>query len=193
MRSLPDNSSSACESLNRWRCSTLCSPAGSRRLTRSGAQGAGSGMKTMALPLSTCDGMFTTSPHTTQMLLQTYSMLSPLAGRRLRGIHSRTDYDLSRHQAYSGKKMTFFDPRSQERFVPYVVETSAGLDRTVLMLLCNAYREEDVNGASRVVMAFKPSIAPIKVAVFPLVRKAGMPELARALADDLQQLHHCVF
>ena len=117
----------------------------------------------------------------------------PIGWQEIEGIHSRTDYDLSRHQSCSGKKMTYFDPRTQDRYVPYVVETSAGLDRTVLMLLCDAYHEEKVDGASRVVMKFNPSVAPIKVAVLPLVRKAGMPEYARAIFEDLQQFFNCFY
>ncbi len=117
----------------------------------------------------------------------------PIGWQEVEGIHSRTDYDLSRHQSFAGKKMAIFDPRTQERYVPYVVETSAGLDRTVLMLLCEAYREEQIEGRPRVVMGFRPSVAPIKAAVFPLVRKAGMPERARAIVDDLQQTYRCFY
>ncbi len=109
----------------------------------------------------------------------------PIGWQEVEGIHSRTDYDLSRHEEYSGKKMEYFDPQTKERFIPYVVETSAGLDRTILMLLCEAYTEEMVKGQRRVVLRFDPAIAPIKAAVFPLVRKHGMPEVARAIADDI--------
>ena len=107
--------------------------------------------------------------------------------QEVEGIHSRTDYDLGRHQEYSGKKMEYFDPQTRARYVPYVVETAAGLDRTILMLLSDAYREEMVEGEQRVVMAFHPKIAPIKVAVFPLVKKAGMPEIAHAIETDLRR------
>ena len=102
----------------------------------------------------------------------------PIGWQEVEGIHSRTDYDLRRHQEYSGKKMEYFDPQTQERYLPYVVETSVGLDRTILMLLCEAYREEEVEGEQRVVMKFHPNVAPIKVGVFPLVKKDGMPEKA---------------
>ncbi len=111
----------------------------------------------------------------------------PIGWQEIEGIHSRTDYDLSRHQEYSGKKMQIFDQASGSRFIPYVVETSAGLDRTVLMLLCEAYRKDVVEGRSRTVMAFAPSVAPIKVGVFPLLRKDGMPERARAITDALRR------
>jgi glycyl-tRNA synthetase len=112
----------------------------------------------------------------------------PIGWQEVEGIHSRTDYDLGRHQEYSGKKMEYFDPQTQERYIPYVVETSAGMDRTILMLLSEAYREEPVNGEEeRVVLKFHPRIAPIKAAVFPLVKKDGMPEIALAIDADLRR------
>ena len=110
----------------------------------------------------------------------------PIGWQEIEGIHSRTDYDLRRHQEYSGKKMQIFDQASGSRFIPFVVETSAGLDRTVLMLLCEAYRQDTIEGRSRTVMAFAPSVAPIKVGVFPLLRRDGMPERARAITDTLR-------
>ena len=111
----------------------------------------------------------------------------PIGWQEVEGIHSRTDYDLRRHQEFSGKKMEYFDPQTQERYIPYVVETSVGLDRTILMLLSEAYREEEVDGDQRVVMKFHPKIAPIKAAVFPLVKKEGMPDVAHAIEADLRQ------
>ncbi len=111
----------------------------------------------------------------------------PMGWQEIEGIHSRTDFDLRRHQEFSGKKMDYFDPRRQEKYIPYVVETSAGLDRTVLMLLCEAYEEEKVEGEERVVMKFHPEIAPVKAAVFPLVKRDGMPAAARALAAGLRE------
>jgi glycyl-tRNA synthetase len=110
----------------------------------------------------------------------------PIGWQEIEGIHSRTDYDLARHQEYSGKKMEYFDPQSKERYVPYVVETSAGLDRTILMLLCEAYQEDSVDGEDRTVMKFHPKMAPIKAAVFPLVKKDGLPEIARNIEADLR-------
>ena len=110
----------------------------------------------------------------------------PIGWQEVEGIHSRTDFDLGKHQEYSGKKMEYFDPQTKERYVPYVVETSVGLDRTILMLLSDAYREEQVEGEQRVVMCFHPKIAPIKAAVFPLVKKEGMPEIAHAIEKDLR-------
>ena len=114
----------------------------------------------------------------------------PMGWQEVEGIHSRTDFDLKGHQEFSGKKMEYFDPQTQERYLPYVVETSAGLDRTVLMLLCEAYREEEVKSGdkteTRTVLKFHPALAPIKAAVFPLVKKDGMPERAHQIEKDLR-------
>ncbi len=117
----------------------------------------------------------------------------PIGWQEVEGVHSRTDYDLRRHQEFSGKKMEYFDPHTHERYIPYVVETSAGLDRTILMLLCDAYHEEEVNGEPRNLLRFHPKLAPIKAAVFPLVKKGGMPEVARALQTDLQPHFYTVY
>lgn len=115
----------------------------------------------------------------------------PMGWQEVEGIHSRTDYDLSRHQEYSGKKMEYFDPQTQERYIPYVVETSVGLDRTILMILCDAYREEEVAAGDktekRAILKFHPSVAPYTVAVFPLVKKDGMPERAHEIEADLRK------
>ena len=116
----------------------------------------------------------------------------PIGWKEIEGIHSRTDYDLRRHQEYSGKKMSYFDPYEEEHYIPYVVETSVGLDRTILMLLSDAYREEEVNGQERTVMQFHPEVAPIKAAIFPLVKKEGMPDIAHEIEDDLRD-HFNVF
>jgi glycyl-tRNA synthetase len=110
----------------------------------------------------------------------------PFGWKEFEGIHNRTDFDLSRHQEYSGKRLEYIDPGTNERYVPYVIETSMGVDRTALVLLADAYREEEVEGETRVVLALKPAIAPTKVAVFPLVKKDGMPEIAEKLQADLR-------
>ena len=110
----------------------------------------------------------------------------PIGWQEVEGIHSRTDYDLSRHQAYSSRKLQVFDTQRRERYVPFVVETSAGLDRTVLMLICEAYDQDHRGGASRTVLRFAPVLAPIRAAVFPLVRRDGMPERARAMYETLR-------
>ncbi|MCE5278926.1 MAG: glycine--tRNA ligase [Planctomycetaceae bacterium] len=104
----------------------------------------------------------------------------------LEGIANRTDFDLTQHQKFSGKDLTYFDDETKERFIPYVIEPSGGVDRGVLAFLCEAYAEDqapDENGQmqTRVVMRFHPRLAPIKVAVFPLVKKDGMPEIAQEI------------
>ena len=111
----------------------------------------------------------------------------PFGWHEFEGVHNRTDFDLARHQQFSGKKLDYLDAGTNERYIPYVIETSAGADRTALVVLCDAYTEEDVEGEKRVVLRFQPSLAPLKAAVFPLVNKDGMPELARRLYDMLRQ------
>jgi glycyl-tRNA synthetase len=111
----------------------------------------------------------------------------PFGWQEIEGIHNRGDFDLSRHQEYSGKKLEYFDQTANQRYLPYIVETSAGADRVALTLLVDAYREETVEGETRVVLGFHPSIAPIKAGVFPLVKKDGMPELATSLYHDLRR------
>ena len=111
----------------------------------------------------------------------------PFGWHEFEGIHNRTDFDLSRHQQYSGKKLDYLDPLTKERFVPYVVETSLGADRLALVALADAYHEEQVEGEERVVLRFHPAIAPIKAGVFPLVNKDGMPEVAERIARDLRR------
>jgi glycyl-tRNA synthetase len=111
-----------------------------------------------------------------------------LGFQEIEGVHNRGDYDLSRHQEYSGKKLEYFDQPNNRRYLPYVVETSAGADRTVLALLVNGYREEEVPGEEegRTVLSLHPSLAPIKAGIFPLVKKDGMPEMAERIANDLR-------
>lgn len=112
----------------------------------------------------------------------------PFGWQEFEGIHNRTDFDLKRHQEYSGKKLEYVDPVDREkRYVPYIIETSAGADRTMLVVLMDAYREEEVEGEKRVVLAFKPGLAPLKAAIFPLVNKEGMPETATRIHGDLRQ------
>jgi glycyl-tRNA synthetase len=112
-----------------------------------------------------------------------------LGFQEIEGIHHRGDYDLSRHQQYSGKRLEYFDQPNNRRFVPWVIETSVGADRTTLAVLVNAYREEQVPGEEegRTVLALAPFLAPVKAGVFPLVKKDGMPEFADKLAKDLRQ------
>lgn len=110
----------------------------------------------------------------------------PFGWQELEGIHNRTDFDLRRHAEFSGKDMTYLDDLSRERFLPYIIETSAGLTRTLLMVLCDAYEEEELGeGDSRTVLHFHPELAPITAAVFPLVKKDGLAERARELERGL--------
>jgi glycyl-tRNA synthetase len=111
----------------------------------------------------------------------------PFGWKELEGIHNRTDFDLGRHQEYSGKRLEYIDSGAGERFLPYVVETAVGVDRTVLVLLTDAYHEEEVEGEERVVLRLHPTVAPLKAAIFPLVKKDGLPEIARGLMDELRR------
>jgi glycyl-tRNA synthetase len=111
----------------------------------------------------------------------------PFGWKELEGIHNRTDFDLKRHMEFTGKDLTYLDDQRSERFVPYVIETSAGLTRTVLTVLADAYEEEEVEGEQRVVLKLHPRLAPVTVGVFPLVKKDGLAELARELEQTLRQ------
>jgi glycyl-tRNA synthetase len=111
----------------------------------------------------------------------------PFGWQEFEGIHNRTDFDLSRHQEHSGKKLEYFETQSGERYTPCVIETSAGLTRTLLVVLADAYHEEEVGGEQRVLLRLSPRLAPTKVAVFPLVKKDGMPEVATRVADELRR------
>jgi glycyl-tRNA synthetase len=137
----------------------------------------------------------------------------PFGFKELEGVHSRTDFDLKNHQELSGKKMQYFDAELDENgkpygnYIPYVVETSVGLDRLFLSVLCASYKEEEVGTASadapadsanekkdtRVVLTLPPVLAPYKVAIFPLTKKDGLPEVARKLMDDLKLDYTCFY
>ncbi len=111
----------------------------------------------------------------------------PMGFKELEGIHSRTNFDLSSHEKFSGKKLQFFDNQSNESYVPYVLETSIGLDRMFLAVMSAAYREEKLeDGSERTVLKIPPALAPTKVAILPLVDKDGLPEKARKIMDDIQ-------
>ncbi len=118
----------------------------------------------------------------------------PFGFKELEGIHSRTDFDLSQHQKFSGKKMQYFDPETNENYIPYVVETSVGLDRTLLAVYSTAYNEEKLeNGEERVVLKLPAFLAPVKLAVLPLVKKDGLPEVGRKIMDDLKMNFNCQY
>ena len=114
----------------------------------------------------------------------------PFGFKELEGIHSRTDFDLKSHQEFSGKKLQYFDPERNENYVPYVVETSVGLDRMFLAVFSWALREETLeDGSTRTLLKLPAILAPTKVAILPLVKKDGLPELAKELMDDLKWNH----
>ena len=118
----------------------------------------------------------------------------PFGFKELEGIHSRTNWDLGRHQQYSGRKIEYFDPEEGAAYTPYVVETSIGVDRMVLAVLSHSYKEEQLeNGESRVVLSIPAPLAPVKAAVLPLVKKDGLPELAQKVMDDLKYDFNCQY
>ena len=110
----------------------------------------------------------------------------PFGWGEIEGIHNRTDFDLSRHEEFSGKSQKYFDENTKEKYTPYIIETSAGASRSFMAFLIDAYHEEEVKGEQRVVLRFHPKIAPVKTAIFPLVKKDGMPEVARKIETDLR-------
>ncbi len=111
----------------------------------------------------------------------------PFGFKELEGIHSRTDFDLKAHEEHSGKKLQYFDPEINEHYVPYVVETSIGLDRMFLAVFSNSLQEEELeNGSTRTVLKLPSVLAPTKAAILPLVKKDGLPEVARKIVEDLK-------
>ncbi len=114
----------------------------------------------------------------------------PFGWQEIEGIHNRSDFDLKQHEKFSGKKLSVFDEESKASYVPWIIETSVGCDRTLLTLLVDAYDEEVTQGdgedaGPRVVLRFKPRVAPTKVAIFPLMKKDGLPERARKIFKDI--------
>jgi glycyl-tRNA synthetase len=121
----------------------------------------------------------------------------PIGFKEVEGIHSRTDFDLKNHQEYSKKKMQYFDPEINQNYIPYVIETSIGLDRMFLLIMNEAYCEEDLGTPekqdNRAVLKFSPKLAPMKLAVLPLVKKDGLPEIARKIMDDCKPHFRCFY
>ncbi len=115
----------------------------------------------------------------------------PFGFKEVEGIHSRTDFDLSQHEKYSGKRIRYYDPELGESYVPFVVETSIGVDRMFLQVISAAYHEEQLEKDSRVVLKLPPVLAPVKLAVMPLVKKDGLPEKAREIIDNLKFDFNC--
>lgn len=111
----------------------------------------------------------------------------PFGFKEVEGIHSRTNFDLSQHEKFSGKKIQYFDPELNESYTPYVIETSIGVDRMFLSVLCSSYEEQALEGGdTRVVLHLPAALAPVKCAVMPLVRKDGLPEKAREIVNELK-------
>lgn len=117
----------------------------------------------------------------------------PFGWSEIEGVHNRGDFDLSNHQSASGKKLEYFEQATNTRYLPNIVETSAGADRITLTVLVDAFREEQVEEETRTVLGFLPSVAPIKAAVLPLVNKGAMPEMATALYNDLRKRLSCFY
>ena len=118
----------------------------------------------------------------------------PFGFKEVEGIHSRTNFDLSQHEKYSGKSIKYFDPQTNESYTPYVIETSIGVDRMFLSIMCHAYEEEKLeNGETRVVLKLPAALAPVKCAVMPLVKKDGLPEKAREIIDQLKFHFNCQY
>ncbi len=122
----------------------------------------------------------------------------PFGFREVEGIHSRTDFDLKQHQQYSGRKMQYFDPEINKSYIPYVIETSIGVDRMFLQVVAASYYEEDLTGEdgvpdSRVVLRLPSVLAPVKLAVLPLVRKDGLPDISHRIVDDLKFDFNCQY
>lgn len=110
----------------------------------------------------------------------------PFGWQELEGIHNRTDFDLKRHMEYSGKDLRYFDQEEGRKYIPYIIETSAGCDRTLLTCLVDAYEEQQLENDTRVVLHLSPKLAPIKAGIFPLVKRDGMPEMAHKIREALR-------
>ena len=120
--------------------------------------------------------------------------LMPFGFKEVEGIHSRTNFDLSQHEKFSGKNIKYFDPETNESYVPYVIETSIGVDRMFLSIMSASYQEEKLeNGETRVVLKLPAALAPVKLAVMPLVKKDGLPEKAREIIDSLKFHFNCQY
>ena len=120
--------------------------------------------------------------------------LMPFGFKEVEGIHSRTNFDLSQHEKFSGKNIKYFDPETNESYTPYVIETSIGVDRMFLSIMSASYCEEQLeNGETRVVLKLPAALAPVKLAVMPLVKKDGLPEKAREIINDLKFYFHCQY
>ena len=156
--------------------------------TSTGAASASTGTSGSASAPTTCACAPTTptSCRTTRAGTSDVEYLFPIGWSELEGIANRGDFDLTAHAAASGKKLNFKDANAGVEFVPHVIEPAAGADRAVLAFLCDAYDEDTIGGEHRTVLRLHPELAPVKVAVFPLLRKDGHPELAREVYTALR-------
>ena len=118
----------------------------------------------------------------------------PFGFKEVEGIHSRTDFDLSQHEKFSGRSIKYFDPQTDESYTPYDIETSIGVDRMFLSIMCHSYCEEKLeNGETRVVLKLPAALAPVKLCVMPLVKKDGLPEKAREIINNLKFHFNCQY
>ena len=118
----------------------------------------------------------------------------PFGFKEVEGIHSRTNFDLGQHAKFSGKKIEYFDPETNESYTPFVIETSIGVDRMFLSIMCHSYDEEKLpNGETRTVLHLPAALAPVKLAIFPLTKKDGLPEKAREIQDVLKFHFNCKY
>ena len=118
----------------------------------------------------------------------------PFGFKEVEGIHSRTNFDLSQHAKFSGRKIEYFDPETNESYTPFVIETSIGVDRMFLSVMCKSYEEEKLeNGETRVVLKLPAALAPVKLAILPLVKKDGLPEKAHGIMQQLKFHFNCKY
>jgi len=117
----------------------------------------------------------------------------PFGWQEIEGIHNRTDFDLKAHQEHSGKNLVYHDQETNEKYTPFVIETSAGVERSILVTIIDAYTEDEVGGEARNLLKFHPDVAPVKVAVFPLQKKGGLQEVAGPLFKELKEFWNCQY
>ena len=188
-RSAPATPSSGCGSSSRWRCSTSCVPTRRSSASRSGSRGDCAWYERFGVTPERLrfreHGPGELAHYAKKAIDVEYRF--PFGWKELEGIHNRGDWDLGRHQEASGENLEYFDPATNEHYVPWIVETSAGADRASFTFLIDAYREEEVRGEKRVRLALHPELAPYKVAVLPLLKKRPeIVELCQRILADLK-------
>ena len=188
-RSRRATSSSARSSSSRWRWSSSSRPPRRSSGTSTGSRRAWSGTSDLGIR----PDHLRLRPHDADELSHYSSATSdveylyPIGWSELEGIANRGDFDLTQHAKFSGEKLEYFDQQTGERYVPHVIEPAAGVGRTVLAFLCDAYDEDEIGGEQRTVLKLHPALAPVKVAVLPLLRKDGHPEVAREIHATLKR------